>query len=355
VKQFAILLAVALAALAAVGLLLRGPAAPATATDSARAEAAVREDAGRSAPASVAAGEEAARAEEAAGEREAPEEKGEFRGEGSIRLRIVDASSDAPLADLPFVVYSERPRLHVFTRGVTDERGEASIGELPEDVIILETPRRPPHANTIFASWLRPGQSKEVAMRVGRGGAVRGRVVNDLGEPIEGVEVRADPRPGPHQVVGAEPVQDVPAEAAARFAESTSLLAKCDAAGRFEVGSLLARPAAIWIERGAMSPRRRDPIQLRFCHGPVWEAARVSPEEGEVLDLGDVVLARARAYRGRALHADGSPAAGCLVSVRHERCFRLGFRAFEFPFFDSRGMSISGAPEGKRFRFDLAP
>src|SRR5262245_44036305 len=36
-----------------------------------------------------------------------------FRGTGTVTLTVVDAVSDLPLADLPFLCWSERPAVHV--------------------------------------------------------------------------------------------------------------------------------------------------------------------------------------------------------------------------------------------------
>jgi RNA polymerase sigma factor (sigma-70 family) len=322
----------------------RGPVAPA----SAQAAAAPGDASSRSPTAAVHRAEDSSSKSAAAA-------GAESRGDGTIDLKIVDAAGGAALADTPFIVYSERPRVHVFKRAVTDANGMATIRDLPSDAVIFETGRRPPHANTVFATWLRAGEQKSVVMAVGHGGTARGRVVDDAGGPIAGVDVSFDPRPGGETLAKLAAVLGDDPDAAACFAKSSEPVTTTDGAGRFEIDSILARPAAIWIEHGAMSPRRFDAVIFDLRWRLLHDRASAKTDEGVTRELPDVVWERPRRYAGRVLGADGTPIGGALVSTRYERTYRLGARAFDAPFIDERPGLFGEIFEGAAFRFDLAP
>lgn len=297
----------------------------------------------------------AARDRESAPSATATDSPVDARGSGAITLAIVDAGSRAPLPDTPVLVYSERPSLHVFKRAVTDAGGSATIRELPSDVILFETGRRPPHANTIFATWLRSGEQKSVTMALGRGGSVRGRVVDDAGQPIAGVEVAVDSRPGDDTLARMKSLQGDDSDVLARFASRLEPVTKSDRDGRFEVDAILARPAAVWIEHGTMSPKRKDPVLVDLRWRLFRDRIAAKTDEGVTTDLPDVVWDRPSRYAGRVFGTDGAPVGGALVSTRIERSTRLGERAFDAPFIDERPGLQEQCPEGPQFRFDLAP
>lgn len=239
----------------------------------------------------------------------------EFRGTGSVTLTVVDAASDGPLADLPYLCWSERPSVHVYARGVTDPKGQAELANLPEDVVIFETARRPPYANTVFATWLASGRHREVTMRVGRGGKVVGRAVDDLGRPLEGVEVRFDPRPAQEALAFSKSLIEESSVIAERFKRSRDLIAKSGPDGRFEADALLSRYSAIWITHGAPDPRNELPIAVQLKWRRWCRDLSVKVHDGGTNDLGDVTIPRSRIFAGHVIDKDGTPVAGALVTA----------------------------------------
>jgi hypothetical protein len=252
-----------------------------------------------------------------------------FRGTGTVTLTVVDAATGAPIADLPFLCWSERPTTHVYARSVTDAKGQAELANLPEDVVIFETARRPPNANTIFATWLPKGGHREVTMRVGHGGKVVGRVVDDLGKPLSGVEIRFDSRPAQEQLAGVRSLVEESPVLAERFRRSTDLVAKSGADGRFEADALLSRFGAIWITHGAPDPRNESPIRIELKWRQWKPTVDAKVHEGATSDLGDVKIPRSAIFAGRVVEKDGTPVAGALVSARATRGFALWQRPFD--------------------------
>lgn len=269
------------------------------------------------------ASERAAKEEAEAGD----DPDAEFRGTGTVTLTVVDAASDAPLSDLPFLCWSERPQVHVYARGVTDAKGQAELANLPEDVVIFETGRRPPNANTIFATWLRNGSHREVTMRVGRGGRILGRVVDDLGHPLEGVEVTFDPRPGQESMAFSKSLIEESSVIAERFKRRRDLIAKSGPDGRFEADALLSRYSAIWIKHGAPDPRNELPIAVWLKWRQLRHDLQVKVEDGATSDVGDVAIPRSRIFAGHVVDKDGTPVAEALVSARWSRANMLRMRS----------------------------
>ncbi|MBL8843655.1 MAG: hypothetical protein JNL90_19190 [Planctomycetes bacterium] len=257
-----------------------------------------------------------------------------YGGEGSIALSVVDAETREPLADLPVVVWSERPNTHVFACGLTDDEGRLLVEQLPEDVVIFETPRRAPHSNAIAATWLSDGQEKSFTMEVGRGGSATGRVVDDLGQPLAGVEVGVDPQPGGQQLTSGVEHQwrEPDAPLAQRLRRRFELLATTDEQGRYQVDALHSRAGAIWItDDGQMDPRREEPLQLLFRRGQTTQSRGVLVDDGATVELPDVVFERCRTYEGVVVDdATGAPIAGALVTAGAHYGF-LSQRAFDRP------------------------
>ncbi len=257
-----------------------------------------------------------------------------YRGRGAIELRVVDGDTREPLADLPVVVWSERPNTHVFVCGLTDEEGELTIEQLPEDVVIFETPRRAPHANTIAATWLSDGQEKSFTMEVGYGGTATGRVVDDLGQPLAGVEVGVDPQPGGQLLAAQLELQwrEPDSPLAQRLRGRFEAITTTDAKGRYQVDALRSRAGAIWItDDGRMDPRREEPLALLFRRGQTMRTRNVLVNDGATTELPDVVFERHRTFEGVVVDdASSAPIAGALVTAGARYSF-LTERAFDRP------------------------
>jgi hypothetical protein len=221
-------------------------------------------------------------------------------GVGSIALTVLDDLTSEPIAGVRFEAFSERPTNHVLQRGQTDAHGQATLAGLPEDVIMIETERHPPNCSALTAVWLPRGAERSVVLRAGRGGRVRGRVVNDRGEPIAGVSVLA---------LNAEGLTYDP----------WVPCAVTDREGRYEVEALIDRPRGVWVVDRAPRPERRLHVTLTYRSGALVTRREVSVREGETKDLEDVVFMRAATLAGRVVDAEDHPIAGALVSANFQR------------------------------------
>ncbi|MBL8841202.1 MAG: hypothetical protein JNL90_06665 [Planctomycetes bacterium] len=249
-------------------------------------------------------------------------------GSGRVALRFVDAVDGALLSDLPFVLYSERPHLHLFARGVSDAGGEARFAELPEDVLIVATARRPPNAATTHALWLGAGESASVTVAVSRGVHATGRVVDDRGVPIAGASIATDSRAGPTLLHASAPLQPASAEVEARFAGAEPIAATSDGEGRFVLAAMAPQPEAIWIVDGAMRPERlqalsvharfegRPPASMKV---PREALERVAVGGAASIELPDLVLPRPVSLAGVVVDEAGEPQPWVLVSTHRGR------------------------------------
>ncbi len=212
-------------------------------------------------------------------------------GTGTLRLRVLDERTRAPVPDLAFVVYRERGGQKVLAKGSTDAQGRAELREIEANTVIVRTERKPPYAEQTGAVWLTSGATKELELLVGPGSAVVGRVVDDLGRPVEAAEIRID-----------------------RARDSEQPDARSGADGRFRVECLASRPVSVWIVDGEMRPEHWEALWLQASHENVWASASALPVAGQDFDVGDLVLARVTIFRGRLFDANGQRVAGAVLS-----------------------------------------
>ncbi|MFO0983325.1 MAG: carboxypeptidase-like regulatory domain-containing protein [Planctomycetota bacterium] len=234
-------------------------------------------------------------------------------GRGTLHLTVVDALTAEPLAGLRLEVFSERPTSHVLARRATDAHGEATLTRLPEDVLLVETERRPPNCSALGAVWLASGASKHLVLRVGRGGTVRGRVINDRREPLAGVSVLVI------NAAGSIPSAWAPREKGELLQDPWVVSATTDASGRYQVGALIDRPRGVWVVNDAPRPERCEPVTIQVRSGALSDTRQVSLRESETKEVEDVVFPRAVELRGRVLDAEQHPVAGALVSASYRR------------------------------------
>jgi len=286
----------------------------------------------RGAPVELAQRDDIARSDTGAPASE-PADSRTNEGSGAIELRVVDAVDGSPVGDLPFVAWSEQPKAAVFLRGVTDAKGEATIERLPAAIVIVETARRAPCANGVGATRIEPGQRKPLELRLGRGGSVRGRVVDDLGRPLAGVQVGVDPRPGGSALGYDQAAQPITGELFDRHYRTFDAATTTGAEGRYEFGALRSRPVAIAIgDDGAMVARREDEVAVLFRWRQRSQQLKTRVADGETVDLRDVVIERSRTFAGRVVDdASGTPIAGALVTADAVREGSLGRRPFDRP------------------------
>ncbi len=227
---------------------------------------------------------------------------------GTLVVRVVDDATDVPVAEIPLRVGRERGGDRLLATGTSDARGEARFENVEANTVIVEASRSPQHARAFAAVWLVPGQTHDVVLRLVAGCTVRGRVVDDLGAALSGAEILTDDAFTPRFTD----------RSAARKESMPAAVSGAD--GLFEIAHLAAVPREVWIEHGVLSPRRWDPPRLRLTYedARVFVDTRIEATDAAV-DIGDVVVPRARTISGIVLGAHGDAVAGALVTTRVDR------------------------------------
>ena len=208
-------------------------------------------------------------------------------GSGTLRIRVLDEKTREPVPDLGFLVYRERGGEKELGRGRTDAQGRAELREVEANTVIVRTERKPPYAEQTGAVWLKPGATKELELLVGAGGAIVGRVIDDLEQPIADAKIMFND------------CGDVPSGPDGRF--------------RFE--HLASRPESVWIVDGGMRPESWQQLSFNVTNGTDWKLFSATPVPGTDVDVGDIRLDRATTFAGHLLDADGQLVAGAELTV----------------------------------------
>jgi hypothetical protein len=227
-------------------------------------------------------------------------------GTGTLRLHVLDEATRAPIPELGFVVYRERGGEKELARGKTDKDGRAELPGIESNTILVFTERKPPHARKTGALWLAAGATRELEVLVGEGGAVEGRVVDDLGEPVADAELRVN-----DNQLGIRGFGTLLREAQARSGKD----------GRFRIENLSSPPGAVWIVDGEMRPQSWGQVDFSAWRDNVWVSSKAMPIAGKTVDVGDLVLKRATTYSGTVLDPANHPVAAALVSLGGNRKF----------------------------------
>jgi protocatechuate 3,4-dioxygenase beta subunit len=130
---------------------------------------------------------------------------------------------------------------------------------------------------------LKAGEHRDLMLTLTAGGTLRGRVVDESGNPLQGAEVA---------VVGRE-----------FFGSPTEKLREVNSAadGRFELAGVT--PGDVWL-RG-----EQDGYQTQL-------GVKYQLNDGQVLEVADIVLGRGLAIAGRVAFPDGRPAAGARIELK---------------------------------------
>src|SRR5689334_14211468 len=67
------------------------------------------------------------------------------QGTGTLRIRVLDEKTRAPVPDLQFVAYRERGGPKALGTGTTDRDGRAELTEIEANTVIVRTQRKPPY------------------------------------------------------------------------------------------------------------------------------------------------------------------------------------------------------------------
>lgn len=245
---------------------------------------------------------------------------------GTLRVRVVDASTGAGLPDHPLRVYTERPRFTVLETGSTDEGGEFRIQGLAENIYAVTTERKPPHAAATNIAWLSEGESAELVVEVGRGQVLEGRVVDFGGAPLPGAEILLQGQG--HGIPFDQTFHRRP------------IIARSDERGRFRIEAVAPTPTGLWWVDGAMRPEGWLPIGVRAEYFRSRTEHRIDDIAVHGPTLPDLALPIPATVSGTVVDDRGDPVPGVLVSSRRskhlgpawgERDARTGIRWSSFP------------------------
>ncbi|MBK7644652.1 MAG: carboxypeptidase regulatory-like domain-containing protein [Planctomycetes bacterium] len=218
---------------------------------------------------------------------------------GTLRLRVLDAATHAPVAQLRFVVCRERGAEFVLAHGTTDKDGRAEILGLEQDALFVRTERKPPYAEQCAGFALDAEHARELLIEVGAGGVLTGRVVDDRKRPLAGASIFL--------------------EELASVWDPREPLVHTGADGRFRIECVASRAGELALEEGAWRVDSWKPVPLTALHEHMRVCVQAEPKPGEEVDLGDLELSRTATYLGLVVDAEKRPLPGALLSVRPER------------------------------------
>src|SRR4030095_15434439 len=81
-------------------------------------------------------------------------------GTGTLRVRVIDEQTHAPVPKLGLHVYRERGGDKDLADGTTDAQGRAAVRDLEANTILVRTQRKPPYAESTGGAWLVAGATK---------------------------------------------------------------------------------------------------------------------------------------------------------------------------------------------------
>lgn len=236
-------------------------------------------------------------------------------GTATLEFRLIDAASGNPLPDHPYRVLTERGGFAILAEGRTDGSGCAIHDGLVENLYSVETQRHPPHAPATGLVWVSDAERTRLEVTVGHGGSVHGRVINDQGEPLEGVPISLDPA-----TRGRRRGHD-------RAIERTAVT-HTDEEGRYRIDAVRSTPEGLWLDGDGFSAERWTAVGITAALGGEVKGGRIHVRDGEVARLQDLVIPRGALWHGRVLDHDGTPIVGALVSSRYERHRTSGLEGY---------------------------
>jgi hypothetical protein len=226
---------------------------------------------------------------------------------GRLHIHCVDATTGADLPGLTWVVGTQSGDDRLRDSGTTDASGRATAHNLTQGTLLVFTIRAPPHAQSFTAVDLALGETKDVELRVGAGGRVHGRVLDDLLQPIENAEILCSNDYQPPLLK-----REIP-ERSSKVATHT------DSLGRYEIENLCSTPANVWIVEGAPRPGSWGDVEVSARLDGASREVGVAVQPGETKEMPDIVLPRARTWRGRVVDTQGHGVEGALLSLNWYR------------------------------------
>jgi hypothetical protein len=285
-------------------------------------------------------------------------------GDGALELEFVSASDGAPLPELPVVVFRESVDALLIARALTGPDGTLRLEGLPSGELLVATGRIAEHAPLTLGFRLADGEARRATVTIGAGGRATGRVVDDQGQPLSGVAIRLDSRPGPAALHEVDPLFPCSPDVVERFAAAAAeIVATSGDDGRYEVPALLSRAAGFrgaadggesaplrLAADGDLTPTLHEPIELFAELDGRHDDATLRVGAHDTVRVPDLVLPRPIAFAGFVHDTEGRPVADALVTSAWDRGFvvqlarPLGARAADGNADMAAWSNLSGAP-----------
>ncbi len=258
-----------------------------------------------------------------------------------VHLRVI-LDDGKPVPSARWIAYKSALDDSPLAAGVTNIDGRSSF-EVPRDTLWLriETLRSGGRAPGLTALTLGDEESVTAELRLGRGGAIKGRVIDDSGAPVSGLEID---------------LMATVADALAKVAEEGVGIPVATTAedGSFAVGQVTSL-ADSFFSRADYRWKTLRPVELSF--GPSVNESRFDHEPryfvlgNETVDLGEIVIPRPATYSGRLVDANGVGVPGALLSTHPRRLRSVDARSLDKP---GTGLRVRpGAPGFQRLENEV--
>lgn len=240
-----------------------------------------------------------------------------------LRIRVLDKASGEPISDLAWFLIPtgkldygrewglgpQEANPKALASGVTDEEGYV-IAPLPEyELVNLCTDRNESYARGSWPVSISNGESEIASVTLGPGSTVTGRVVDDKGGPVEGVQVYSR-----------------------TYLDERIPFGTTDADGRYSIPRCADFPRSFVVrEDGEVEPTRTLATEIGFARAGapsegapnMYAAGHADVLVGEALTAAapDVVLPRLLSISGRVVDETGQGIEGALVALSSEHGF----------------------------------
>ncbi len=225
---------------------------------------------------------------------------------GGVRVRVVDATNGSPVEGVLVELLSEEPVRRRYGRVRSDARGDARFEAVFAPLVLALAGRSDRFAAALTIARGDVLGERLAVLRLGPGGTITGRVVDDQGAALAGVSLTlADispwPEPTEHRVIVGKTAPD----------------------GSYRIERVLDLPRLVSAREDSFFGAAWSSVivEARGTGGSARVAHSIQPC-GEAI-AADLILPRPPTLAGRVIDAGRRPVIGALVSVNPERQ-RLG-------------------------------
>ncbi len=226
-----------------------------------------------------------------------------------LEVLVLDDATGLPLTGVELSLFSERPKLAGYGYATTNQAGRAQFSELSENLYLVASRRTPPYAEGLGVAWVSDRSQQELVLRLTHGGSIAGRVVDDLGEPLEGATIAVSDGTGfSRSILGIKALN-----------AQTGVALRSDHDGRFQIDAVRSEPKGVWLVDGEVRQERLEAVRItaRLQGGRASASTRV--EEGRKSDIEDMVIPRSRSLSGIVVDERGKRLPKVFVSVNKDR------------------------------------